>query len=217
MDLDAALALDREQALRLVPVSRETRAKLELYVGLLVRWQKIKNLIGPQTLPVIWTRHIADSAQVAAFVPETARIFVDIGSGAGFPGLVLAVMLSDRPGFQAHLIESNGRKAAFLREVARALALPVSIHDVRVEDARPRLPEVIDVLTARALAPLSDLLVMQQKLTQNPCRMLFLKGQDIDAELTEAAKYWNIESRIAPSLTDPTGRILIVERATPKA
>lgn len=217
MDLDAALALDRDKAHRLVPVSRETMAKLDLYVGLLLRWQKIKNLVGPQTLPTIWTRHIADSAQVAAFVPDTARILVDIGSGAGFPGLVLAAILADRPGFHAHLIESNGRKAAFLREVARALALPVSIHDVRVEDARMRLPETIDVLTARALAPLTDLLTMQQNLTQNSCRMLFLKGQDIDAELTEAAKCWTITSRIAPSLTDPTGRILIVESATPKA
>ena len=216
-DLETALALDREKALRLMSVSRETEAKLELYVGLLQRWQKIKNLVGPQTLPVIWTRHMADSAQLAAFVPDTARVLVDIGSGAGFPGLVLAVLFANRPGFQAHLIESNGRKAAFLREVARTLALPVSVHDVRIEDARAHLPEQIDVLTARALAPLSDLLTMRQKLTQNPCRMLFLKGQDVDAELTGAAKCWNIDSQIAASLTDPSGRILIVERATPKA
>ena len=159
---------DRLRALPLLAVSRETMDRFDLYVGLLQRWQTIKNLVGPGTMSSVWTRHIADSAQLAKFAPD-ARIWVDIGSGAGFPGLVIAILLADRPGFHMHLVESNGRKVAFLREVARTLALPVTVHDCRIEAAFSVLPEQIDCLTARALASLKELLEMQAKLTKNPC------------------------------------------------
>jgi 16S rRNA (guanine527-N7)-methyltransferase len=213
--LVAALNADREKALALMSVSHETLAGLDAYVTLLLRWQTIKNLVGPATLPLVWTRHIADSAQLARFQP-TARIWVDIGSGAGFPGLVLAILLTDRPGFHMHLIESNGRKVAFLREVARTLNLPVKVHDCRIEGARLRLPSKIDCLTARALAPLTELLRMQAILTEKPCIGLFLKGQDVDVELTEAAKYWNMKLEIHSSVTDSASRIIEVIEATPR-
>ncbi len=213
--LEDALKTDRAEALVLMPVSHETLVKLDAYVALLLRWQTIKNLVGPGTLPFIWTRHIADSAQLARFQPN-AQIWVDIGSGAGFPGLVLAIVLAHRPGFAMHLIESNGRKVAFLREVARTLGLPVTVHDCRVEDARTLLPPKVDCLTARALAPLVELLGMQANLTENPCIGLFPKGQDVDVELTEAAKYWNIEAEIHSSVTDPAGRIVEVIQASPR-
>jgi 16S rRNA (guanine527-N7)-methyltransferase len=203
------IAKDREEALGLFPVSRETIAAFEVYVALLQRWQGIKNLVGPETLARVWTRHLVDSAQLVQWVPE-GHVFVDIGSGAGFPGLVLAILLQTREGFQMHLVESNGRKVAFLREVSRQLGLPVKVHDVRVEEVGPHLPDKIDCLTARALAPLKTLLDMQALLTKNPCIGLFPKGQDIDAELTEASKYWNIQAKIHPSITDPRGHIVEV-------
>lgn len=209
------LAGDRAKALSLVPVSHETSDQLTAYVERLIRWQSIKNLVGPATLPVLWTRHIADSAQLARFQPE-ARIWADIGSGAGFPGLVLAIVLAGRPGFHIHLVESNGRKVAFLRDVVRNLGLPATIHDCRIEDARRELPEKIDCLTARALAPLHELLRLQTLLTQNPCIGLFPKGQDVDVELTAAAKYWNIQADIHPSLTDPAARIVEVIGFSPQ-
>lgn len=211
-----ALAQDRAKALSMVPVSHETSAQLDVYVERLIRWQSIKNLVGPATIPVIWTRHIADSAQLAGFQPE-ATIWADIGSGAGFPGLVLAILLAGRPGFHIHLVESNGRKVAFLRDVVRNLGLPATIHDCRIEDAYRQLPEKIDCLTARALAPLNELLRLQTLITQNPCIGLFPKGQDVDVELTEAAKYWSIQADIHPSLTDPTARIVEVISFSPRA
>ncbi len=211
-----SVTADREKALSMMSVSHETLARLDQYVGLLTRWQTIKNLVGPSTMPVVWTRHIADCAQLAHYQTE-ARVWVDIGSGAGFPGLVLAILLADRPGFQMHLVESNGRKVAFLREVARTLALPVVVHDCRIEAVQAELPARIDVLTARALASLHQLVTMQVSISQNPCIGLFLKGQDVDAELTEASKYWNIQAEIHPSVTDPAGRIVEVIGLSPKA
>ena len=207
---------DQIEALRLVSVSRETEARLEIYVDHLIRWQKIKNLVGPKTLTEIWTRHIADSAQLAQFIDPDVKCLVDLGSGAGFPGLVLACIYADRPNFEIHLIESNGRKAAFLREVARTLSLAVHVHDKRIEEALQVFVPQIDVLTARALAPLSDLFKMYGFLPHQPRKALFLKGQDIDSELTEAAKYWSIDREIVPSRTNPQGRILVVNAIRPK-
>ena len=212
--LEDALRVDRAAALRLLPVSRETAERLDAYVALLLRWQTVKNLVGPSTLPTIWTRHVIDSAQIFQYAPD-AKIWVDLGSGAGFPGLVIACLLAERNDGHVHLVESNGRKVAFLREIARKLALPVTVHDSRIEECRATLPDTIDCVTARALAPLTELLAMQAQIAKNPCVALFLKGQDIDDELTQASKYWNIKSSIYPSLTDPSGRILLVERAEP--
>ncbi len=213
---ETSKSADQIEALNLVPVSRETKERLEVYVDNLIRWQKIKNLVGPKTLAEVWTRHIADSAQLAPFISSEAKCLVDLGSGAGFPGLVLACLHAERANFETHLIESNGRKAAFLREVARTLKLNVHVHDKRIEEALQAIAPQIDVLTARALAPLSDLFKMYGFLPRPPRKALFLKGQDIDSELTEAAKYWSINSEIVPSRTNPEGRILVVNAIRPK-
>jgi 16S rRNA (guanine527-N7)-methyltransferase len=127
------LVADRTAALAQMAVSRETVAKLDAYVDLLQRWQKIKNLVAPSTLDQIWTRHIADSAQLLPLIGG-ARTIVDLGSGAGFPGLVIAIAHADQNDFQVHLVESNTRKASFLREVARVTGAPVTVHAVRIEE-----------------------------------------------------------------------------------
>lgn len=186
----------------------------QAYVALLRKWQAAKNLVGPSTLDTVWTRHIADSAQLFPLVPH-ARRWVDIGAGAGFPGLVLAIMGKSIPEFHVDLVESNGRKCAFLREVVRALGLPATVHNGRIEDVLEGLPRA-DVLTARALAPLPDLLRMGRKLLTTGCLGLFPKGQDLEDELTAAAKYWTIQTTMAASRTDAKGRILVVKSAEPR-
>jgi len=206
------LAADREQALTLVDVSRETADRLDGLVALLLRWQRTTNLVAPSTIPTLWTRHIADSLQLVAIAPA-ARIWIDLGSGGGFPGLVIACALADVDGGRVHLVESNGKKAAFLREAARHLRLPVMVHHRRIEDFMKAFHETADVVTARALAPLLDLLGYAQPLLNSGAQGLFPKGQDVDAELTDAAKYWNIVAALVPSRTDPRGRIVVVRRA----
>ena len=147
------LADDRRAALRLVPVSRETEDRLAIFVELLDRWRHKTNLISNSTFPSVWTRHIADSAQLIALAPEAKR-WVDMGSGAGFPGLVIAIQLADVPGAIVHCIESDGRKCAFLREAARATGAAAAIHPVRVEAIEPESLGTVDAVTARAFAPL---------------------------------------------------------------
>jgi len=212
IDYQPALLSDRESALAQYPVSRETLQKLDAYVALLLKWQPIKNLVGPSTLPTIWSRHVLDSLQILDILPNSKN-WVDLGSGAGFPGLVIACVLATSPQTCVHLVESNGRKAAFLREVIRALNLPAKVHNCRIEDVANELPDEIDCVTARALAPLADLLDMQAKISKKPCKSIYLKGQDIDEELTRAAKYWSIEYQIFPSITDPDGHVLLVQNA----
>ena len=203
---------DRAETLRLLPVSRETVARLDTFVALLLRWQTIKNLVAPSTLSTVWTRHILDSAQIFPLFPD-ARVWIDMGSGAGFPGIVIAILSASVPGAHIHLIESNGRKASFLREVARELVLPVTVHNERVETARAHLPDICDCVTARALAPLTDLLTLQHHHLKIHSPSAFLKGQDIEEELTLAAKYWNIDLELVPSITNPDGQIVLVRQA----
>ncbi|MFO1150185.1 MAG: 16S rRNA (guanine(527)-N(7))-methyltransferase RsmG [Alsobacter sp.] len=206
-------AADRVAARALLTVSRETEGLLERYVALLERWQRIKNLVGPGTLDSVWTRHVADSAQLADLAPD-ATTWLDIGSGAGFPGLVVAILLRDRPGFQMHLVESNGRKCAFLREVARNLALPVTVHDGRIEAVLPKLGTPVDVVSARALASLSELIRLTETLLTTGTLGLFPKGQDVGDELTEASKYWRIQASMVASRTDPKARIVVVTQVS---
>lgn len=201
---------DRAAALAITPVSRETEVRLQGIVDNLTRWQKIKNLVGPSTLDEVWLRHIADSLQIAAAAPD-AKIWADFGSGAGFPGLVIAATLVGVPGARVHLVESNDRKSAFLRETSRTLGLPVTVHPERIEAVVERLPPV-DIVTARALAPLTDLLEFASPLIAKGAIALFPKGQDLENELTEAAKYWKIQALELPSLTDPKARILRIEK-----
>ena len=210
----AALAEDRARALVLTPVSRETSERLDRFVDLLLDWQRRVNLIAPSTEPVLWTRHIADSLQLFALAPE-ALAWADFGTGAGFPGLVIACALADSPGAVVYLVESNTKKIAFLREAVRVLAVPAVIHAVRAADFVKKAPAGIEVVTARALAPLPELLAAAYPLLKKGAVGLFPKGQGAAAELTEAAKCWRIQQTLAVSRTDPKARIIVVRGLEP--
>jgi 16S rRNA (guanine527-N7)-methyltransferase len=201
-----AIALNRDS------VSRETWARLDGFVQHLLRWQVHTNLIADSTLSWIWTRHIADSLQLLRLAPA-AKIWVDLGSGAGFPGLVIACALAGTPGVQVHLVESRQKKANFLRNCATKLALPVIVHAQRIEDFTKANKLAFDVVTARALAPLDTLLALANPLLKRGGVGLFPKGQDVESELTAASKSWTIEAELIPSRTDPHGRIVRVARA----
>jgi len=185
-------------------------ARLDLMVGLLLEWQKTRNLIAASTIPQIWTRHVADSLQLLDLAPD-AKIWVDLGSGGGFPGLVLACALAEKPGAKVHLVESSGKKCAFLQAVVQAAGLPAEVHCQRIEDFIPAFPGKPDVVTARALAPLPKLLMLVYPLLKRGAKGLFPKGQDVGAELTEASKCWTIRYSFVPSRTDARARIVVVE------
>jgi 16S rRNA (guanine527-N7)-methyltransferase len=205
------LAADRARALALTDVSRETTARLDRFVELLLTWQRTTNLIAPSTVPRLWTRHIADSLQLLDLAPD-ARVWVDLGSGAGFPGLAIACALTDRPGTVVHLVESNAKKAAFLREAQRITGAPAVVHALRIENFVDSFREHADVVTARALTSLKKLYDQSAPLLGPGTLGLFPKGLDVDAELTQAAKYWNISRlTLVPSRTDGTGRIVVVQ------
>jgi 16S rRNA (guanine527-N7)-methyltransferase len=205
------LAADRARALTLIHVSRETLDRLDKFVTLLVKWQRATNLVASSTVGHIWTRHVADSLQLLNLAPD-AHIWVDLGSGGGFPGVVLACALAEKPS-TIHLVESNTKKCAFLREVARVLRVPALVHATRIEDFVGRFDASADVVTARALAPLDRLLAYAAPMLKRGAQGLFLKGQDVEAELTEASKYWNIDAMLVPSITRAEGRIVVVRRA----
>jgi 16S rRNA (guanine527-N7)-methyltransferase len=205
------LAADRDAALKLTPVSRETSERLERLIELLLRWSAHTNLIARSTLPMVWSRHVADSLQLLPLAPDAKR-WIDLGSGAGFPGLVIACALADEPGTEVHLVESIGKKAAFLREAAEQLQVPAVVHAVRIEDFGKNLQFKPDVITARALAPLDELLKLAHPLLRTGALGLFPKGQDVDAELTKASKSWNIEASLVPSKTNPDSRIVVVTK-----
>jgi 16S rRNA (guanine527-N7)-methyltransferase len=191
-------------------VSRESRERLETYVNLLEQWQARINLIGPTTRDGIWTRHIADALQILRYLPPGVGRLADLGSGAGIPGLVLAIA---RP-IEVHLFESNLKKSAFLREAARQTGARAHIHAVRIEEAQS-VPETIkaEAVTARALAPLSKLLEYAAPFLENGAIGYFHKGQEVDAELTEATKSWKMQVESHPSMTDSRGVILVVKEA----
>jgi 16S rRNA (guanine527-N7)-methyltransferase len=209
------LAADRERALALTPVSRETSARLDRFVALLLTWQKHTNLIARSTIPVIWTRHIADSLQLLDLAPQ-AKVWADLGSGAGFPGIVIACALAGTQGARVHLVESIGKKATFLREAVQVTGAPAIVHTMRIEDFVDKAPESIDVVTARALAPLPKLLPLAYPLLKKGALGLFPKGQDVASELTEAAKYWKIQSDLLGSRTDERAQILVVRTLEPQ-
>jgi 16S rRNA (guanine527-N7)-methyltransferase len=206
------LRADRKRALDLTPVSPETAERLDRMVALLLQWQAKINLVARSTMPELWTRHIADSLQLVALAPS-ALVWVDLGSGGGFPGLVIACALAGQAGVQVHLIESNAKKAAYLREATRLLGVPVVVHPKRIEEFVATFAERVDVVTARALAPLADILELAAPLLETGAKGLFLKGQDVEAELTEAAKYWTIKSTLVPSKTSPQARIVVIHSA----
>jgi 16S rRNA (guanine527-N7)-methyltransferase len=186
-------------------VSRETVARLETYVELLGAWNRRINLVGPRTIGDVWRRHILDSAQLFPLIPPKTRLLLDVGSGAGLPGLVLAILGVK----EVHLVEADQRKCAFLREAARVTAAPVRIHAQRLEKC-PRLGA--DVITARAFAPLVDLLDQVCQFIEPHSILLFLKGKTVGEELTEARKGWNMRATLHPSASDPSGTVLRLEQ-----
>ena len=203
------LSADKARALTQFPVSRETEERLDRFVEVLLLWQRRLNLIAPSTLREIWTRHIADSLQLLPLAPQ-ARTWVDLGSGGGFPGVVLACALSGDTKAAIHLVESNGKKAAFLREAVRVTGAPAAVHAIRVQNFGKNCAEPVEVVTARALAPLKTLCDQAFPLISRGAVGLFPKGQDVDAELTEAAKYWRVEASKVPSKTSPEGSIVVI-------
>lgn len=209
------LSADRSNALKLTSVSRETAELLDRFAELFLRWQRAVQLVAQSTLPQLWTRHIADSLQLLDLA-SSAKVWVDLGSGGGFPGVVLAIALKETPGAKVHLIESDQRKSAFLREAVRALDLPAMIHVKRIEEVAPSALPGLEAVTARALAPMPELLQIASPFMQPGVKGLFMKGANVENELTEATKSWKILSTIVPSKTDAAGRIVIVEQALRK-
>lgn len=192
-------------------VSHETIHRLRRYAELLEHWQKTTNLVAPSTLPQVWSRHFADSAQLAALAPE-ARLWLDLGSGGGFPGLVVAILNSGTPGFRMHLVESNQKKCAFLGQVARATEAPVDIHAMRIEQfAKSAQSLEPDVVSARALAPLPRLLELAEPFLRDETRGLFLKGRETDAEIASALERWTFDGMRHASLTDDDARIVEIK------
>jgi 16S rRNA (guanine527-N7)-methyltransferase len=198
-------ALSPQGFAEIVPVSRETLARLEAYAELVVRWSARINLVGRKTLGDLWRRHILDSAQLLALFPANAESVIDLGSGAGFPGLVLAIL--GAPGVE--LVEADSRKAAFLREAARITKVDVTIRPCRIE-AVPRHP--VDVVTARACAPLERLLGLAEPFLAAKSECLFLKGERVEDELTLARKHWTITARLCQSRSDPRGVVLRLQQ-----
>jgi 16S rRNA (guanine527-N7)-methyltransferase len=191
-------------------VSRETLARLKAYAGLLEDWNSRHNLVSARSLEDVWRRHFWDSAQLAPLVPAKAQAIADLGSGAGFPGLVLAEMLRDKA--IVTLFEATTKKCDFLKAAAQSMELSVSVQNTRMEDVTPQL---FDVVTARACAPLPELLSYAQHFVGPNSVCLLLKGQNVGAELTEAHKSWKMKVRQIPSLTDPSGVILELKELSP--
>lgn len=207
----AASARDREAALEGAPLLRAAVGPLEKYEELLRRWQKSMNLVGEGTLQNVWTRHFADSAQILEIFPNIST-WADLGSGAGFPGMVMALCLKERPGAMVHLIESDRRKAAFLRAVSRETGAPVEIHVGRIETELPRLVGRVEGVTARAVAPLPQLVEWSKEHLSKDAVGVFLKGEDWRSELTALSATSSFETRIVESRTNTQARIIVVAR-----
>lgn len=189
----------------IIPVSRETLARLEVYAELLTRWSARINLVGRDTVAELWRRHILDSAQLNAFMPAASRSLIDLGSGAGLPGLILAIL-----GVRGvELVEADSRKAAFLREAARVTAAEVTIRPCRIE-AVP--PHQCDIVTARACAPLDRLLDLAAPFIATGTVCLFPKGERYAQELTVARKRWTMTVSVEQSLSDRRGVVLRLQQ-----
>jgi len=199
-----------------INVSRETLQRLETYAALLAKWQAKINLVGPATLPDLWRRHFLDSAQLIPIISSLPQLggrnLVDMGSGAGFPGLVLAIMTD----WRVHLIDSDQRKCAFLRQVALDCGVldRVTIHAKRIEQVTGI---AADVVTARACAPLDELLALAEPFIGEKGTGLFLKGAQAEEELTQAQRHWTMRLDRRESISDPAGTILIVSHLKRKS
>ena len=203
---------DAKALLGVLDVSRETIERLEVYVALLRRWQPAQNLVSPKTLDQIWRRHIADSAQLMAMFPSVMR-WADLGSGAGLPGMVTAILLAGRAGAAVHLVESNQRKCAFLRTAIRETGAPAVVHEGRIESVLKQWREPVDYVSARALASLADLLDLTEPLLAAGARAAFHKGEDFDAELAVASKSWSLDLVRHKGMIDDASSIVEILRA----
>lgn len=215
-DTDKPL-FSREDFLATFNVSRETIERLDIYADLLIKWQKRINLVGPSTIETLWMRHFGDSLELLEHLPQTAKSWLDIGTGAGFPGLVMAIC-GFSEGVSVDLVESNAKKCAFLREVARQTNVLATVHNLRIESIdsqaiRDMNPEIV---SARALAPLDLLLNLAEKPLEQGAIGVFPRGQDVDGELTGCSKYWNIEAEVKARAYDLPGKVLIVHKCTRK-
>ena len=191
-------------------VSRETLERLQIYVDLVLKWQPAQNLIAPSTIADIWTRHVADSLQTAWMLPD-ARVWIDIGSGAGFPGVVTAILLADYPDAHVHMIESNQRKAAFLRTALRETGGKGTVYPRRIESVAQTWENgPVDAVSARALASLGKLLQLAEPFTSAGAKAVFHKGQDFQRELDEASDSWSFDLVKQNSFIDPTSRMLLI-------
>ncbi|MEO1093009.1 MAG: 16S rRNA (guanine(527)-N(7))-methyltransferase RsmG [Pseudomonadota bacterium] len=201
--------MNREAVADQLDLTDDELARLDVYVALLEKWQAKLNLVGPKTLVEVWQRHVLDSAQLRPLIPESARNLVDMGSGAGFPGLVLAAL-----GITGvTLIDSDARKCVFLREAARAMEVAVDVRTARLERT-PQAP--VDVLTARALAPLGLLLRFGEGFIGPDTRCLFLKGERAHGELTEASVEWMMKVNLHPSLAHELGVVVELTHVQPR-
>jgi 16S rRNA (guanine527-N7)-methyltransferase len=200
-------------------VSRETLGQMMIFQALLGKWQQRINLVGPATLDDFWSRHAADSAQIVALAPKNATTWLDLGSGGGFPGLVLAMMLAPRGGM-VHLVESDERKVAFLRTVIRETGAPAQVHLSRIEALAAAQPDFIgdiQVITARALAALPKLLPWIEPFTNSSTIALLHKGGAWEEELTQAQQSWTLSVDVVESVTEPAARILKITQLMRRA
>jgi len=216
--MDSIARIDSPESFqRTFEISRETLDRLKTYAQLLVRWQKAINLVAPSTLSDLWHRHFADSAQLWRYRPPEARVWLDIGSGAGFPGLVLAILGAEAGATHHILIESDNRKAAFLREVGRETGITVDILGMRIENPQTCAKvSAVDCITARALAPLPRLLEMSAPYFSPSTLGLFLKGRDVAVEIEQAAESWRFAYELKPSVTDRDARVVLLKALKPK-
>lgn len=193
-------------------VSRETRQRLEIIVRQIEKWQPRINLVSPSSLPAIWERHVGDSLQLVDLAQDVKR-WLDLGSGGGFPGLVVAASMAEKADFLMVLVESSAKKSAFLRETARLATLPVEVQHKRIEDFAAQESEPFDIVSARALAPLSLLLDLAEPFLAAGAVGLFPKGQDVEGEIITASKTWHLESDLIQSRTEPHASILRIRLA----
>ena len=187
-------------------VSRETMDRLDAYAALLVKWNTKINLVAKSTIPDIWHRHMADSAQLWSLAPKDVETWMDMGSGAGFPGLVIGAIASEKaPNLEITLVESDRRKSVFLQSAAREMGITVKVITKRIEQLEP---QNADILSARALSPLPQLLEFAEKHLKSGGICLFPKGARVDSELTQASSCWHMAYETFPSMTDPDAVIL---------
>lgn len=195
----------------IVAVSRETAERLAAFVALLKKWQPAENLIAPSTIDTLWRRHVADSAQLTALFPGST--WLDLGSGGGFPGVVVALLGAKH----VHLVESNRRKCAFLRAAIRETVAPATVHEARVEEVLASWSEPVDRISARALAPLADLLALAEPATKMGVPAAFMKGVDYQREVDDARSGWEFDLTVHPSRTEKGAAILDIRNARRRA